>query len=106
MKETLLQRVNFFRQPGHLKGCVKEPCRGSWIILGKTKFLLLLFLLLFSYVYKFVALLCVKNKILMDISGTKENGKFDSGENLDIDVRMFLTKYGSSKRWLHDRVLH
>ena len=25
--------------------------------------------------------------------------KFDSGENLDTDVRMFLTKYGCSKQW-------
>jgi hypothetical protein len=33
---------------------------------------------------------------LIDILGTKENGKFNSGENLDIDVRMFLTKYGYS----------
>jgi hypothetical protein len=32
----------------------------------------------------------------MNISGTKENGKFDNGENLDIDARMFLTKYGYS----------
>ena len=51
------------------------------------------------HVHKLVVLLCVKNNILMDISGTKENGKFPSGENLDIDVRMFLTKYGCSKRW-------
>ena len=49
--------------------------------------------------HKFVVLLCVKNSILMDFSGTKENGKFDSGENLDIDVRKVLTKYGCSKRW-------
>ena len=49
--------------------------------------------------HKFVVLLCVKNNILMDISGTKENGKFDNGENLDIDVRKVLTKYGCSKRW-------
>ena len=48
--------------------------------------------------HKFVVLLCVKNNILTDISGTKENGKFDGGENLDIDVRMFLPKYGCSKR--------
>ena len=54
--------------------------------------------------HKFVVLLYVKNNILRDISGTKENGKFDNGENLDIDVKMFLTKYGCSK--LHDRVLH
>ena len=40
--------------------------------------------------------LCVTNNILIDISGTKENGKFDSGEKLDIDVRMFLIKYGCS----------
>ena len=51
------------------------------------------------HVHKFVVLLCVKNNILMDISGMKENGKLDSGENLDIDVRMFLTKYGCSERW-------
>ena len=51
------------------------------------------------HVHKFVVLLCVKNNILMHISGTKENGKFDSGENLDIDVRKVLTKYGCSKRW-------
>ena len=46
-----------------------------------------------------MVLLCVENNILMDISGTKENGKFDSSENLDNDVRKVLTKYGCSKRW-------
>ena len=51
------------------------------------------------HVHKFVVLLCVKNNILMHISGTKENGKFDHGENLDMDVRKVLTKYGCSKRW-------
>ena len=49
--------------------------------------------------HKFVVSLCVKKNILMDISGTKENGNFDNGENLDIDVRKVLTKYGCSKRW-------
>ena len=49
--------------------------------------------------HKFVVLFFVKMNILMDISGMKENGKFDNGENLDIDVRKVLTKYGCSKRW-------
>ena len=49
------------------------------------------------HVHKFVVLLCVKNNILMDISGTKEDGKFDIGESLDIDVRKVLTKYGCFK---------
>jgi hypothetical protein len=41
----------------------------------------------------------MKNNISLDISGTKRNGKFYHGENLDIVVGRFLTKYGCSKRW-------
>ena len=35
----------------------------------------------------------------MDIVGTKETSNFANGENLDINVGRFLTKYGCSKRW-------
>ena len=51
------------------------------------------------HVPKFVVLLWMKNNISLDISGTKRNGKFYHGENLDIVVGRLLTKYGYSKRW-------
>ena len=97
-RETF-ERVNFFQKPGHLNSCVEEPCRWSLITIGKTKFSPLSILIACSISDMCTSLwFCVKN-ILMHISGTKENGKFDHGENLDNDVRMFLTKYGCSKRW-------
>ena len=49
--------------------------------------------------HKFVVLSWVKTNISMDILGTKRNGKFSNGENLDIVVGRFLTKYGFSKQW-------
>ena len=41
----------------------------------------------------------------MDISGTKRNGKFYHGENLDNAVGRFLTKYDCSNDGLDDWVL-
>ena len=47
-------------------------------------------------VHKFVVSLWMKNNISLDISGTKRNGKFYYGKNLDIVVGRFSTKYGCS----------
>ena len=41
----------------------------------------------------------VKNGALMNIFGTKENGKLPHGENLDIHAGRLLTKYGSLTRF-------
>ena len=47
--------------------------------------------------HKFFVLRLVKINVLMDILGTKRNGKFSNGENLDIAIERFFTKYGCSK---------
>ena len=50
---------------------------------------------------------CVKNDILMDISGTTEKGEYDNSENLDIDLGRILTGYMATLNdGLHERILH
>ena len=69
----------------------------SWKLdCDKIKFSLLSIFIACTIIPDKCTSLWVNNNILMNISGTKENGKFDNGENLDIDARMFLTKYDCS----------
>ena len=42
----------------------------------------------------------------MDISGTKEIGKFSNSENVDIDVSRFLVYIAALNDGLHNWVLH
>ena len=73
---SLLTEI-FLNISGLLNSCVEEPCPGNWITIGTTKIFTvgqLDSLFHSQHVPKFVVLICVKNDVLVDIFGTKENG--------------------------------
>ena len=54
--------------------------------------------------HKFVVLSWVQTNISMDTLGTKRNGKFSNGENLDIVVGRFLKSMAVLNDGLHNWV--